>query len=156
MDFFYPNFQNDMWRLMGLIFYNDPARFILPGQKAFDKEKIITFLNDKGIALGDTARRVIRHKDNASDAFLEIVEPIDLEQILKTLPGCRILAATGGKSAEAVCALTGADLPAVGQCSALPRQMKFYRMPSTSRAYPLLLAQKAQAYRKLFEAAGIL
>ena len=29
MDFFYPNFQNDMWRIMGLCFFNDKEYFII-------------------------------------------------------------------------------------------------------------------------------
>ncbi len=28
MDFYYPNFQNDMWRIMGLIFFSDKEYFI--------------------------------------------------------------------------------------------------------------------------------
>ena len=50
MDFFYPNFQNDMWRIFGLIFFNDKDHFVVTGQKRFDKEKIETFCQEKGIA----------------------------------------------------------------------------------------------------------
>ena len=28
MDFYYPNIQNDMWRIMGLIFFNDKDYFV--------------------------------------------------------------------------------------------------------------------------------
>ena len=28
MDFHYPNFNNDLWRVMGAVFFNDPAHFI--------------------------------------------------------------------------------------------------------------------------------
>ena len=31
------------------------------------------------------------------------------------------------------------------------REIRFWRMPSTSRAYPLPLEKKAEAYRKLFK-----
>ncbi len=65
MDFYYPNFQNDMWRIMGLIFYNNPLYFIK--EKAFDKERITTFCKEKGIALYDTAMRIVRGSGNASD-----------------------------------------------------------------------------------------
>jgi len=36
------------------------------------------------------------------------------------------------------------------------RPIRFYRMPSTSRAYPLPLAKKAEAYAMLFKAAGFI
>ena len=32
MDFFYPNFNNDMWRIFGLVFFSDRAAFIAPGR----------------------------------------------------------------------------------------------------------------------------
>ena len=75
MDFFYPNLQNDMWRIFGNIFYQDKEHFLLPHKKAFNKELIIEFLTEKGIALYDTATSVRRLQDNASDKYLEIVEP---------------------------------------------------------------------------------
>ena len=50
MDFFYPNLQNDMWRIFGFIFFDDKDYFLSP-EKIFDKERIIAFLREKGIAL---------------------------------------------------------------------------------------------------------
>lgn len=47
MDFFYPNLQNDMWRIVGLIFFGDKEYFLKPDKKAFDKERIIDFLKQK-------------------------------------------------------------------------------------------------------------
>ena len=82
MNFYYPNIQNDMWRILGLIFYNDPGYFLIPGKKAFDEEKAKTFCREKGIAIGDTAESIIRQKGNASDKFLEVVKPICPEEIL--------------------------------------------------------------------------
>ncbi len=35
MDFFYPNFQNDMWRIMGLIFFADKNIFVDSMGKCF-------------------------------------------------------------------------------------------------------------------------
>ena len=43
MDFHYPNFNNDMWRVYGLIFFNDKDYFRKEGEKAFDAEKIKFF-----------------------------------------------------------------------------------------------------------------
>ena len=71
MDFFYPNWLNDMWRIMGEIFYADKDYFTeLPDYKRFDRRRIEIFLREKGIALYDTATEVRRLKDNASDKFL--------------------------------------------------------------------------------------
>ena len=36
MEFFYPNLQNDMWRIMGLLFFGDKAHF-LADPKHFDR-----------------------------------------------------------------------------------------------------------------------
>ena len=44
MDFFYPNLQNDMWRIFGLIFFHDKDYFLKPDKKAFDKERLIRFV----------------------------------------------------------------------------------------------------------------
>ena len=89
MDFFYPNLQNDMWRIFGQIFFGCKDHFLLPGGKAFDKGRIVRFLEEKGIALYDTASAVCRLQDNASDKFLEVVEPTDIGLLLRQLPCCR-------------------------------------------------------------------
>ena len=78
MDFFYPNLQNDMWRIFGHIFFQNKDHFLYPHKKAFDKDRIIAFLNEKGIALYDTATVVRRLQDNASDKYLEVIEPTDI------------------------------------------------------------------------------
>lgn len=75
MEFYYPNWNNDMWRIAGLLFFNDKDHFADKSQKAFRKERIIDFLNEKGIALFDTATAVRRLQDNASDKYLEVVRP---------------------------------------------------------------------------------
>ena len=159
MDFYYPNFQNDMWRIFGNIFFGDRGYFISPGGKAFDRERIVGFLTQKGIALYDTASVVRRLKENASDRFLEIVEPTDIGALLRRLPECRNVAATGGKAAETLCRITGCARPAVGAWSPAfyaDRELRIWRMPSTSRAYPRPVEWKAAFYRKVFEACGIL
>ena len=41
MPFYYPNFQNDMWRIMGLLFFGNKDHFILTGAaKQFDQPRI--------------------------------------------------------------------------------------------------------------------
>ena len=79
MNFYYPNWTNDFWRIMGLLFFDDKDYFCISQEKTFDLVKIKDFLDSRGIALSDTAKEVIRLKDNASDKFLEIVTPLDLD-----------------------------------------------------------------------------
>lgn len=156
MPFFYPNFQNDMWRVMGLVFHEDKDYFVEHNnQKAFDLPRIKHFLDIHGIALYDVAREVRRLKDNASDKFLEIVKSTDLPQLLRQMPRCRAIVSTGQKSAEEVSKQLGVDVPAMGESSPCGligfEHIRFYRMPSTSRAYPLRLGDKAEFYRKMFQ-----
>ena len=92
MEFFYPNWINDMWRIMGLLFYADKHHFEIKGHKTFDRERIIEFCTTKGIALYDTATEVRRLKDNASDKFLEIVTPTDIDSLIAQLPDATAVA----------------------------------------------------------------
>lgn len=159
MDFFYPNFQNDMWRIFGLSFFDDKDYFLNESKKAFDKERIEQFLRDRGIALGDTAKSVIRHKDNASDNFLEIVEKIDLNSVLRQIPQCQAIVTTGQKASETLAALVDTGLPAIGNYVEFvynDRTIRFYRMPSSSRAYPKPLTEKTEIYKSMFEQMNLL
>ena len=152
MDFFYPNLQNDMWRIFGFIFFDDKDYFLSP-EKIFDKERIIAFLREKGIALYDTASCVRRLQDNASDKFLEVVSPTDIGLLLQQLPSCRAVVTTGQKATDTLLSLVEASQPPVGGFSTFHfegRTIRLYRMPSSSRAYPLPLAKKAAAYAGVF------
>lgn len=161
MEFHYPNFQNDMWRIYGLIFFNDKAYFQVKGEKRFDAERIKAFLMERGIASCPTVWKAIREQGNASDKFLKIVEPVPLADILKQIPHCQWIFTTGGKATEALFSLVSEKLkePKTNEFIDFPfagRELKLYRVPSTSRAYPLSLEKKAAAYRAFFELAGIL
>lgn len=162
MDFHYPNFQNDMWRIYGAVFFDDTAHFQVDGEKRFDPIKIEAFLRTRGIGLCSTAQTAIREKGNASDKFLKIVEPVDLTAVLAQLPACRWLFTTGEKATETLLDLLPEKLkmPKTNQYIAFPyladRPLFLYRLPSTSRAYPLSLAKKIEAYRAFFQQAGIL
>lgn len=154
MDFFYPNFQNDMWRVMGLIFYGDKNHFVIANERQFDYEAVVQFCTEKGIAIFDTASAVRRLKDNASDKFLEIVEPTDLAALLSQIPDCHTIVTTGEKATDAIVNRYGCPKPKVGSFSALSiggRGYRFFRMPSTSRAYPLALEKKAEFYAAMFK-----
>ena len=96
---YYPNFQNDMWRILGLIFYGNKDAF-LRDKKAFSEEKAKAFCREKGIGIGDTAMEVIRLKANASDKFLEVVRPMDLEKVLSQIPECVAIVVSGQKAMD--------------------------------------------------------
>ena len=235
MPFYYPNWINDFWRIMGLIHFGDKDHFTIPGEKRFNEADIRAFCTEHGLAFYDTATEVRRLKDNASDAFLEVVTPTDIPALLKRIPHCRTLVTTGQKATEVVAEAFHCPIPPVGgwiplwletpdqvggdggavggdesvaagdgravggdgsvaagegqqlRASGLrwlkeigfsgtvPKnnfiqqkgeqrlhikeeespdqasfEVKFWRMPSTSRAYPMPLERKAEAYRKLF------
>ena len=154
MDFFYPNLQNDMWRIVGYLAAGDKSHFLMPGGRKFDKERIEAFCRERGIALYDTAVEVIRLKDNASDNFLQVVREVDLAALLARIPHCRTLVTTGQKATDTLRAITGCGEPAVGESVAFEyagRSMRLWRMPSSSRAYPRPVEWKARFYRKVFE-----
>lgn len=154
MDFFYPNFYNDMWRIFGLIFFNDKDRFFDKKNKTVAKEGIQKMLTQYKIGIGGTATEVIRTKDNASDKFLEIVTPVNLQKLLSRIPDCKAVATTGEKAASVIAAITGTEVPKMGEKAEcrinLPdgtaREFTHWRLPSTSRAYPMKLEKKAEFY----------
>ncbi len=158
MPFYYPNWINDFWRILGLIFFADKEHFCIPGEKRFDEASIRAFCEEKGLAFYDTACEVRRLKDNASDAFLEVVTPTDVTALLAKIPACDTLVTTGQKATEVIAETLGCGVPPVGsridvslKGAGQPRKIRFWRMPSTSRAYPMPLEKKADAYRRLFQ-----
>ena len=154
MDFYYPNLNNDMWRIVGLLFFNNKDYFLNETRKAFCRERIISFLNDKGIALFDPASAIRRLQDNASDKFLEVVQPTDISRLLGQLPECKAIVTTGQKATDTLRAQFEVEEPKVGDFSEFVfdgRPMRLYRMPSSSRAYPLALDKKAAAYRTMYQ-----
>ena len=218
MPFYYPNWINDFWRIMGIIHFGDKDHFCIPGEKRFDEKAIRAFCTEKGLAFYDTACEVRRLRDNASDAFLEVVTPTDIPALLRRIPYCHSLVTTGEKASSLVAECFGCAVPPVGgwidlqpnetpdqvggdvvrqvhgnvTCYAIdddpiggwsggtPDQvggderrhaqkdhdpvddhvfrharldrasLRFWRMPSSSRAYPLPLNKKADVYRRLF------
>ena len=163
MDFFYPNPQNDMWRIIGLVFFGDKTRFEVQstkaGKKVFNREEIVTFCEAKGIAIFDTAQAVIRLQGNAADEHLEIVEQTDIAALLQQIPSCHNLCCTGGKAAQTLAENLHCAIPKVGEyieTDFADRTIRFWRMPSSSRAYPLSLDNKAASYRRMFEAINLL
>lgn len=159
MNFYYPNIQNDMWRILGTIFY-DNKDYFLETKKAFSLEKAQRFCLEKGIGIGDTAVEVIRLQENASDKFLEVVKPLNPERVLRHVPQCLAIVVTGQKAMDTLLSvLPGAIEPKVGEFSSfqfIGRTFKLFRMPSSSRAYPRPLEEKAAIYRSMFEELGMI
>ena len=101
---------------MGLIHFGDKNHFCIPGEKRFDESAIRAFCSAQGLAFYDTACEVRRLKDNASDAFLEVVTPTDIPALLARIPHCRTLVTTGQKATEVIAASYGCPIPPVGWC----------------------------------------
>ena len=173
MRFHYPNFYNDMWRIYGKVFFDDVDYFRVENEKRFDPERIRAFMYERGIASCPTVKQAIRETGNASDKNLTIVTPVDLDLILPQVPKVAALFTTGGKATEVLLNLLNeppikSKYPKTNQSIDYPYQwndekelgsnkvngLTLYRLPSTSRAYPLALDKKAAAYKVFFEKMG--
>lgn len=160
MDFYYPNFINDHWRIEGQVFFGDKNHFVDIKNKCFKLDEIVAFCQEKGLAFFDTSTAIRRLQDNASDKFLEVVEPTDICALLAQLPQCRAIVTTGEKATETICAsLHIPQIPKVSTSVVIPdtynqegEQMLLYRLPSSSRAYPLSFDKKVDAYKQMFYA----
>ena len=150
MDFYYPNFINDHWRIEGQIFFGDRNHFVDLEHKRFKINEIIAFCQEKGLAFFDTSTAIRRLQDNASDKFLEVVEPTDIRALIAQLPHLRAIVTTGEKATATICNSLGLpEVPKVNsQCSMFNSQLTLWRLPSSSRAYPLSFDKKVEAYRK--------
>ena len=161
MDFYYPNFINDHWRIEGQVFFGDKNHFVDVKAKRFKIDEIVPFCQEKGLAFYDTSTAVRRLQDNASDKFLEVVEPTDIRALVAQLPHLRAIVTTGEKATETICASLGiAEVPKVNTSVGIANTnstnltngggLLLYRLPSSSRAYPLSFDKKVEAYRKMF------
>ncbi|WP_445405016.1 uracil-DNA glycosylase family protein [Acinetobacter vivianii] len=160
MDFYYPNYQNDMWRIFGLIFFNDKNHFLDLTNKNFKEQLIREFLTQIGVGIFDTAYQVKRLQGNASDKFLEIVTPTDLSKLLEQIPLCHTIMTTGDKATDTLMQHFPDQpiKPMIGQSvqvKHLDRELNLYRLPSSSRAYPLALEKKAEVYQQFFQQIGL-
>ena len=158
-DFFYPNRSNMMWVIFGLVFFGDSQRLVDAPNKTFRLEDIKALLKARGIAIYDTACAVRRLSGNASDKDLEIVEKTDIPALLSHIPHCHDIVCTGQKSFSVLTDDYGVPVPAMGTYNEFTidgRSMRLWRMPSSSRAYPMPLAEKAAYYEKMMRQVGCL
>ena len=164
IDFFYPNFINDHWRIEGEVFFSDRNHFVDIDAKRFKINKIVEFCQEKGIAFFDTSTAIRRLKDNASDKFLEVVEPTDIPALISKLPHLKAIVTTGEKATDTICAsLNIPETPKVNTFVPIPKLLNhdsesiiLYRLPSSSRAYPLAFPKKVEAYQKMFVYTGLI
>ena len=161
MDFYYPNFINDHWRIEGQVFFGDKNHFVDVEAKRFKIDEIVPFCQEKGLAFYDTSTAVRRLQDNASDKYLEVVEPTDIRALVAQLPHLRAIVTTGEKATETICRTMGiTEVPKVNTSVGITNTnstnltngggLLLYRLPSSSRAYPLSFDKKVEAYRKMF------
>ena len=169
MPWYYPNFQNDMWRIFGLIYFGDKLHFVDVENKTYRLDAIKEFLKEKSVAIYDTAQQVIRTKNTASDKDLQIVQPSDLDGMLRQLPECRAVLTAGQLATKIFSEHFGIKKkPEMGgfvefefedqegasagsSSGSSSRKLRLYRMPSSSRAYPMAVEKKAEFYRKMLE-----
>ena len=157
MNFFYPNFTNDMWRIFGLAFFEDKQHFVDEANKTFKLDELKAFLTAKGVGIYDTATAVNRTTGTAADKDLEVIEPTNLDELLLQVPACKNVVVTGQLAADVLRAhfniaeqpKVGAYVPFIFQPDG--REMRLYRMPSSSRAYPLKVEKKTEWYKAMFE-----
>ena len=161
MEFYYPNFQNDMWRIFGLVFFEDKDYFLAADKKSFDLNLLKSALTEKGVGIADMGEDVIRLKNNASDKFLQIVKPLDISAILHQIPLCQTFITAGEKATETLWLHFSDKIkhPPMGGCESFnyfEREFSLYRMPSSSRAYPMSLIKKSAIYKQCFKDIGLL
>ncbi len=161
MEFYYPNFQNDMWRIFGLVFFDNKDYFLAIDKKSFDVDLLKSTLTNKGIGVGDMGQEVIRLKNNASDKYLQIVQTLNVSSLLTQIPLCNTFITAGDKATEELRLHFSDNIkhPLLGGCVTFnynERDFKLYRMPSSSRAYPMSLDKKADVYRQCFKDIGLL
>ena len=161
MDFYYPNFQNDMWRVFGLVFFGNKDYFVAAGGKTFKESLLREFLAQRGIAISDAAHKVIRLQGNAADKALQIVEPVDLQGLLAKTPLCQTVMTTGKLATDILLSLMPSEttMPKIGkwvQAEFHGRVLRLYRLPSSSRAYPMALEKKAEIYARFFQEINLL
>ena len=102
-----------------------------------------------------------RTTGTASDKDLEIVEPADLDKMLRSLPECESILAAGQLATKVFTEHYNIDARKMkmGEYRTFSfegRTLKLYREPSSSRAYPMRVEEKATYYKQMFKETHIL
>lgn len=141
------------WYFRGQGVFSDTRR------EAFRQGTDRAFLRGERIGSLRYGRRDNPIENNASDNFLQVVREVDLAQLLAAVPTCRAIVTTGQKATDVIVRLAGCAEPPVGESvefAYADRTLRLYRMPSSSRAYPKPVEWKADYYRRMFAACGML
>lgn len=202
INFYYPNANNDMWKILGLLFFGEVHHFYTPqlhdkdtegprprcsSTRHLDEQVICAFAATAPIGFCDVAQEVRRGTGNSSDANIDILSRTNfVEQVLGQTPNCDAIVTTGALAMSILIEIlveiggtfrdatgqpfsplsvsrTGAkkySLPSLGgrlewhpvDDSVLQRPLWIYRAPSTSRAFPMPLAEKEALYRSMIGA----
>ncbi|MBF1407668.1 MAG: uracil-DNA glycosylase family protein [Prevotella histicola] len=161
MEWYYPNYTNDMWRIFGYVFFEDKKYFVDEANKTYKLDLLRAFLKDKGIAIFDTALRIRRTTGTASDKDLEIVEPANLDHMLRVLPQCKAVLAAGQLATKVFTDHYQIDARKMQmgdykEFTFEGRTIRLYREPSSSRAYPMKVEKKAEYYKQMLSEVGLL
>lgn len=143
-----------MWEIFGEVFYGDSQWLVDAEHKTFRLSDIRALLNEKGIAIYDTATAVQRLSGNASDKDLQIVDKTDIPALLEHIPLCHDIVCTGQKSFSVLTEDYGVEVPKMGEYNEFVinnRKMRLWRMPSSSRAYPMPLKEKSVYYKQMMD-----
>ncbi|KAG5470003.1 hypothetical protein LSCM4_02691 [Leishmania orientalis] len=113
--FYYPNANNDMWKVLGQVFCDDAYAFYTPAActsslpsapskplgsraatRALDEARILRFADSQAVGFFDVCRRVRRHRGNSADDNIEALERTDVvRDVLSHTPHCTGIIATG-------------------------------------------------------------
>ena len=161
MEWYYPNYTNDMWRIFGYVFFEDKKYFVDEANKTYKLDLLRAFLKDKGIAIFETALRIRRTTGTASDKDLEIVEPADLDHMLRVLAQCKAVLAAGQLATKVFTDHYQIDARKMQmgdykEFTFEGRTIRLYREPSSSRAYPMKVEKKAEYYKQMLSEVGLL
>ncbi len=161
MEWYYPNFTNDMWRIFGICFFADKMRFVDAANKTYRLDDIQQFMRERGVGIFDTCQRIRRTTGTASDKDLEVIEEADLDGMLRAMPECRAVIAAGQLATDIFTRHYGIDASHMKMGEHVDfsfegRTVSLYREPSSSRAYPMKVEQKAEYYARMFRDIGLL
>lgn len=111
--FYYPNASNDMWRILGQVFYDDARHFymadvseatagaggpstVIRTSRLLDEDAIRRFAGREAIGFFDVCKRIRRHRGNSSDDNLEVLLRTDvIHDVLVHTPRCEAIITTG-------------------------------------------------------------
>ncbi len=160
MPWYFPNFTNDMWRIFGLCFFNDKMHFVDQEHKTYHLHELQEFCRERGVAIYDTCRRIRRTTGTASDKDLEVVELSPLDDLLRQLPELRGIITAGQLATDLFTRHFGIEAKGMQMgdhrtFTFQGRELRLYRMPSSSRAYPMKVERKAEYYQRMFKDIGL-